>query len=144
MPISRRRARQRASIMFETLAQAISRISPKAANAGRKPVMVARVSVTTVARCSMETRSGVRPPGQAPLTWRPYVSNAAWAPSTMTPGFRRPTGVSLAGCSGPNRSGPPAVVPEAASETHAEMGVSLRPLNSGQATPTISTGRLAR
>ena len=52
---------RRASIIFETLAQAINKIRPKARNTGMTPAAFERSHGMSVARETMKTRIGRRP-----------------------------------------------------------------------------------
>ena len=63
MPISRWRALARASITFETLAQAASRTSTNAANTGDSTIIISSVSGAGVACGRSSARTGPGAPG---------------------------------------------------------------------------------
>ena len=128
--ISVRRAVARASMTFETLAQAASSTTAKAAKTGDSTPMSSRVSGAGVA-CGSSSATDAGRSVNTGIT----AASAAAACSGVLSWRRRAITASSRGSVAPNRScliTAPCIV----AGTHRSGGVSLRPTNSSAITPT--------
>ena len=139
MPISRCRARPRASIMFATLAHARTSTSPNATMIGAKIRMVSPASGIAVSRETIETPVARSLSGRSVMVARDHATSAAFAPSMLTPSRRRPITPSGAGLAGSKGSGRPSAAGMVMGSQRS-LARDSRPPNPSRATPTTTSG----